>query len=361
MDTQTILLLLLGLVLLAVGAEALVRGASRLAAAVGISPLVIGLTVVAFGTSAPELAVSLRAGLGGAPDIVIGNVVGSNIANVLLILGMSALVAPLVVAQQLVRLDVPLMIGASAAVLLMALDGRVGQVDGLLLFAAVIAYTTFAIRQSRKESAAVRAEYEREFGVEKRARRSPALDLGLVSLGLAMLVVGAGWLVDGAVVIARALGLSELIIGLTIVAVGTSLPELATSLVASFKGERDIAVGNIIGSNLFNILGILGLSSLLVPDGVGVAPAALNFDIPVMLAVAVACLPIFYSGYLITRWEGALFVAYFAAYIAYLVLGATDHDALPVFSNVMWLFVLPITATTLVILARRARRAQGPG
>ena len=359
MDIQTIILLLVGLVLLVAGAEALVRGASRLAAAVGISPLVIGLTVVAFGTSAPELVVSLRATLSGTPDIALGNVIGSNIANVLLILGISALIAPLIVAQQLVRLEVPLMIGASLLLLLAALDGRIGRLDGLVLFAGIVAYTTFAIRQSRKESAAVREEYAQEYSDQPRTALQWFVDLGFVVGGLAMLVFGAEWLVNGAVTIARALGLSELIIGLTIIAIGTSLPELATSVVAAIRGERDIAVGNVVGSNLFNILSILGLTSLISPTGVAVAPAALRFDLPVMVAVAVACLPIFYTGYQISRWNGLLFLSYFVAYVAYLVLDATAHDALPLFSNVMWLFVLPLTVLTILIIAFRARRVQG--
>ena len=356
MDPTVLGLFILGLVLLVVGAELLVRGASRLARRFGISPLVIGLTVVAFGTSAPELAVSVQAGFAGQADIALGNVVGSNIFNVLLILGLSALIVPLVVSQQLVQLEVPLMIGVSVLLLIMALDGRIGGFDGLLLFVGILAYTVFALRQSRKESDAVRAEYTQEYGTDQNSvlGRLP-LQIACIVAGLALLVLGAHWLVGGAVVMARLFGVSELIIGLTIVAAGTSLPELATSVVAALRGERDIAVGNVVGSNLFNILAITGIASMVTPGGLEVAPALLRFDLPVMIAVALACLPIFATGHLITRWDGALFLGYYTAYVLYLVLTATRHAVLPAYSAAMLGFVLPLTAVTLIVLLMRHR------
>ncbi|MFC1464575.1 MAG: calcium/sodium antiporter, partial [Candidatus Brachytrichaceae bacterium NZ_4S206] len=297
MNILTLILFVAGLALLVIGAESLVRGASRLAAAIGISPLVIGLTVVAFGTSAPEMAVSSVSALNGAADIAVGNVVGSNIFNILLILGLSALVAPLVVSQQLVRLDVPLMIGASALALLFALDGSVGRLEGVVLFAGVIAYTAFLIIQSRRESnKTVQQEYEQEFRAGPGGPARTALNLVLIVAGLGMLVLGSRWLVDGAIAVARALGVDEVVIGLTIVAGGTSLPEVATSVMASIRGERDIAVGNAVGSNLFNLLSVLGLTAMVAPAGVAVAPSVLAFDMPVMLVVAIACLPIFFTG-----------------------------------------------------------------
>ncbi|HEU0078313.1 MAG TPA: calcium/sodium antiporter [Longimicrobiaceae bacterium] len=360
MSPLTMVLFVLGIGILVAGAEVLVRGASRLAAALGISPLVIGLTVVAFGTSSPELAVSVQSALSGETSLAVGNVVGSNIFNVLFILGLSAAVTPLVVAQQLVRLDVPLMIAASFALLLLALDGALGRLDGALLFGGVVAYTTFLVRQSRRETAAVRAEYEEEFGEARVGAASWLRNVALVVGGLLMLVVGSRWLVAGAVEVATALGVSELVIGLTIVAVGTSLPEVATSLMASLRGERDIAVGNVVGSNLFNLLAVLGLSGIVAPGGIGVDPAALRFDIPVMIAVAVACLPVF-AGQVITRWQGLLFLGYYVAYAAYLVLAATEHDALPAYSTVMTLFVLPLTVATLVIVGIRALRSHRRG
>jgi cation:H+ antiporter len=361
MDLITLVLFVIGLGLLIAGAELLVRGASKLAAAVGISPLVIGLTVVAFGTSSPELAVSTQSAFSGQADIALGNVVGSNIFNVLFILGISAIIAPLVVAQQLVRLDVPLMIGVSALLLVLGLDGSINRLDGALLFAGMLSYTAFAIRQSRRESKQVQAEYEQEYGsTEKPGGLQILLQLVFVAAGLALLVVGSNWLVDGAVAIAQSFGVSELVIGLTIIAAGTSLPEVATSILAAIRGERDIAVGNVVGSNIFNILAVLGLSSLVAPDGINVAQSAITFDIPIMIAVALACLPIFFTGFTIARWEGFLFLGYYIAYTLFLILAATQHDALPAFSGALGLFALPLTVVTLVVLALRAWRMQRP-
>jgi len=362
---MTALLLLAGLVMLIAGAEALVRGASRLATLIGMPPLVIGLTVVAFGTSAPELAVSVKAVLAGQGGIALGNVVGSNIFNVLFILGASALVSPLVVAQQLVRLEVPLMIGLSLAVLLLALDGAIGRTDGLLLVAGLCAYTAFVVHQGRAETAAVRAEYEAAFGSPPRsAPHGWARGVVQVAGGLGLLVIGSGWLVDAAVAMARALGVSELVVGLTIVAAGTSLPEVVTSLVATARGERDIAVGNVVGSNLFNLMGVLGVAAVVAPRGIAVSPGVLRFDLPVMGIVALACLPIFFTGARIARWEGALLLGYWAAYTTYLVLAATHHDALPAYGTALVWFALPLTGVTLAVISAReirARRRTRPG
>lgn len=349
MNVENALFLCAGLALLGVGAELLVRGASRLAAIVGISPLVIGLTIVAYGTSSPEMAVSIESAYSGRTDIALGNAVGSNIFNVLFILGICALLLPLRVAQQLIWLDVPLMIGASALLLIMGIDGSISRLDGIMLFSGAILYTIFAIKQSRKEAAEVEQEYAGEFGEKNKTSSSWLVHLLLIAAGLAMLVLGARWLVDGAVQIAKLMGLSELVIGLTIIAAGTSLPEVATSIIASIRGERDIAVGNVVGSNLFNILAVLGLASIVSPSGIPVAPSALNFDIPVMIAVAFACLPIFFTGHRIARWEGAIFLLYYGAYTVYLILNASAHDSLPAFSAMMLEFVLPLTALTLAV------------
>ena len=351
---MTLLQLLAGLALLIAGAEILVRGAARLAGAAGISPLVVGLTVVAFGTSAPEFAVSLKATLAGQPGLAVGNAVGSNIFNVLLVLGASAVVAPLLVSRQLLRLDVPLMIAASGLLWLLAADGRLGRLEGAGSFALLIAYTAFLVTKSRRESRAVQAEYAEALPAPPRRGRWLA-DLALVAGGLALLVAGADWLVDAAAAYARRLGVGELVIGLTIVAAGTSMPEAVTSIVASLRGQRDIAVGNVVGSNIFNLLGVLGLGAAAAPGGLAVSDAALAFDIPVMTAVALACLPVFFTGQAIARWEGALFLGYYAAYTAYLVLAATGHAALPAFGRAL-LFVVPLTGVTLAVLAVRARR-----
>jgi cation:H+ antiporter len=352
------LLFILGGVLLIVGAELLVGGASRLAIAAGISPLVVGLTVVAMGTSSPELAVTVSSAHAGQAGLALGNVVGSNIFNILFVLGLSALIAPLVVAQQLVRVDVPLMIGASVLALLMGLDGRIGRLDGFVLFAGVVAYTVLLIRQSRRQTAAAELELDPADVTVVTRRHGWLLNAALIVLGLFLLVLGARWLVEAAVATATALGMSELVIGLTIVAVGTSLPEVATSVMATIRGERDIAVGNAVGSCVFNLLVVLGLGSLVSPRGIPIPPGALNFDMPVMIAVALATLPIFFTGYAISRWEGAIFLGYYAAYLAYLVMEATEHDALPRFGAAMIWFVLPLTALTLLVLAMGAARRQ---
>jgi len=316
-------LLIAGFTLLLFGAEALVRGASKLASTFGISPLVIGLTVVASGTSAPEMAVSTVSSLSGQADIALGNVIGSNIFNIFLILGISALVAPLTVSMQLIRLDVPLMIGASVLVYLFALNGIIGRPEGLILFAGIIAYTVFLIRQSRRENKAVRAEYEKKYGEKEPLSVKVLLkDASLLLVGLGLLVLGSKWLVTGAVSIAQKLGVSELMIGLTIVALGTSLPELATSVVATIRGERDIAVGNVIGSCLFNLLAVMGLAGIVSPSGIAVSPQSLHVDLPVMVLTAVVCLPIFITGKRISRGEGVLLLSGYMAYMVYLILTA---------------------------------------
>ncbi len=350
---MNLLMFLGGLILLVIGANTLVRGASKLAMSFGISPLVVGLTIVAFGTSAPEVAVSVGAVLDGKTDIAIGNVVGSNIFNVLFILGISALIAPLVVNIQLIRQEVPIMLGASLLLLALALDGRLSFLDGGFLFVLLVAYTVFLVVQSRRETQAAKDEFAEAIQpAEARAWDNHwAVQIGLIAAGLVALVCGSDYLVQASVSFAKTMGVSDLVIGLTIVAAGTSMPEVATSIAAAIKGERDIAVGNVVGSNTFNILGCLGLSGLVSGDlGLAMAPSLLAFDIWVMLAVALACLPVFMTGREIARWEGGVFLGYYVAYVAYLILAAQQHDALPVFSSVMMGFVVPLTVVTLVVM-----------
>ncbi|UCH47519.1 MAG: calcium/sodium antiporter [Betaproteobacteria bacterium] len=353
---MTTLMFIVGITALTAGAEMLVRGASRIASALGISPLIVGLTVVAFGTSSPELAVGVGAAWLGQADIVVGNVVGSNIFNVLFILGLSALIVPLAVAQQLVRIDVPLLIGCSIVLLLLALDGQIGRIDGTLLCLGVVAYSSFLVWQARKErDPQIISEYAEAYPGS--VAKHWAVNVSLIVLGLLLLVLGANWLVDAAVVFARQLGVSELVIGLTVVAAGTSLPEVAASVVAAVKGERDIAVGNAIGSSIYNILLVLGATALVAPAGIAVAQSVQNFDFPVMIAVSVACLPIFFTGYRIDRWEGSVFLGYYFSYAAYVVMKATEHDLLEPFSETMMFFVLPLTLLTVAVLLARAWRA----
>lgn len=356
---MTLLLFATGLLLLIAGAELLIRGSSRLAGAWGISPLVIGLTVVAFGTSSPELAVSIKAAVSGQAGIAMGNVVGSNIFNVLFILGCAALIVPLSVSQQLVRFDVPLLIALSVLVLLISLDGRLTRVDGIFLVAALLAYTSFVVYQSRRESRAVAAEYAQEFGGGSAARTGWIVNGLLVAAGLVLLVIGSRLLVDSATAFAIRLGVSEVVVGLTIVAAGTSLPEVVTSVMAAVRGERDIAVGNVVGSNIFNLMGVLGVAGLVAPAGIDIPSSLVAFDLPVMTAVAFACLPIFFTDGVISRAEGALLLGYYVAYTAYLVMASTQHDAIEAFGAVMLYFVIPLTLATLVFIAVRRWRAGG--
>jgi cation:H+ antiporter len=338
-----------GLALLVAGASWLVRGGAGIAAAFGVSPLLIGLTIVAYGTSAPEMAVSVQAAVNGSAAVSLGNVVGSNIFNVLFILGASALIVPLAVAHELLRRDVWVMIAASAATPALAWDGAIGRVEGAALVLGVVLYTLWLIREARRDP-------HPEQGVQAKRLGIPACS-ALILGGLAALVLGANWLVGAATEAARLFGVSELVIGLTVVAAGTSLPEVATSVTAALRGERDIAVGNVVGSNIFNILAVLGVAAISSPAGVAVDPAAMRFDIPVMIAAAVACLPIFFTGGRIDRWEGALFLAAYAAYAGWLYLDTSNHEGRHAFRDAMLWFALPLTALTLgVSLFQSLRR-----
>lgn len=312
-----LLYLLLGLVLLYFGAEGLVRGSSSLALRIGLTPLVVGLTVVAFGTSAPELVVSLRAALAGQGDISVGNVVGSNICNIGLILGLSALICPIATSSRVVRVDIPVMLGVTGLSLVVLSQGGVTRAEGGLLTVLLLGYLIFTVRLAEKSPDDQMAS---EFaGVVRVSKRGLAVDLLMVAGGLGLLVLGARFLVDGAVIIARAFGWSEALIGLTIVAVGTSLPELATSLVAAVKKEADIAVGNIVGSNIFNLLGILGITALVTPlqaAGIGAV------DLVAMAAFSVVLWPFAFRGGRICRGEGAALLAAYISFVCWLVVSS---------------------------------------
>lgn len=358
MDGRDVLLVVGGLVVLVGGGELLVRAASGLAARLGLSPLVIGLTVVALATSAPELAVSIDASLAGEPGLAVGNVVGSNIAMVLLILGASAVLVPLAVSAQLVRLDVPILVGVSLLLLALAADGVLSAVDGAVLMAVAVGYSVLILALSRRGKAAAAATPD----LPPTGEQPLWVQLAGLLGGVILLVVGARLLVDGAVAIATDFGVSSLVIGLTVVAVGTSLPELATSLIATVRGERDLAVGNIVGSSIFNICVVLGATGLVTGGGVPVPPAAIALDIPLMTAAAIALLPVAFTGLSVSRWEGALFLALYVAYTIYVLLAATEHDALNDFTAVMVWFTLPLVALTLLLLASfEAGRRRGSG
>tara|TARA_R110002049_G_scaffold33716_5_gene110963 strand:+ start:1362 stop:2429 length:1068 start_codon:yes stop_codon:yes gene_type:complete len=351
------LMFLAGLAALVLGAELLVRGAARLAAGFGISPLVIGLTIVAMGTSSPEMAVSVGAALEGESAIAVGNVVGSNIFNVLVILGLSALIIPLAVSAQIVRQEIPIMIGASILLIGLGLDRVIGHGEAALLLGLLAAYTVFLVRQSRAVTPA--DGNDAAVPLSGTGHRT-WVQLLLIVAGLMLLVFGADWLVTAATVFARQMGVTDLVIGLTIVAAGTSMPELATSIVAALRGQRDIAIGNVVGSNTFNILGCVGVTALVAPGGLAVADAVMHFDVWVMLAVAVACVPVFLTGRRIARWEGAMFVAYYVAYAGYLALMAQQHALLERYSLIMLVFVVPLTVVTLAVsLVRGGLRERG--
>lgn len=308
-----------GLVAMYFGAEALVRGAARLARSLGIGPLIVGLTVVAFGTSAPELIVSALAAGRGQSGVALGNVLGSNICNIGLILGLSAVVSPIRAEMRLIRRETPLMIAVALVFIILALDGDIGRVDGVGLVILLGAYLWLMLRVARTESVAVReefAEYQELEALDPRGE-SRLWNLVLIAVGLVGLVAGAHLLVTGALFFARALGISEIVIGLTVVAVGTSLPELATSLVAAIRRESDIALGNVVGSNIFNLLGILGIAAIVHP--IGVDPTLWEFEIPVMVGLSVLLLILLWRRLDVTRWEGAVLLALYLAFTVWTV------------------------------------------
>ena len=348
---------ILGVFALVGGAEALVRGASRLAAAAGVSSLVIGLTVVAYGTSAPELGVAIRAALTGQADITVGNVVGANILNILLILGVSSLLAPICLSQELVRRDVPLLAVVSLALFLLSVDGRLQRYEGALLILGLIAYTRHAIRRGRESGE--EAGYPAALTEVQVAGHDGWLrHIALVVLGLLLLAAGSALVVNAAVSFARAFGVSELVISLTIVAIGTTLPELATSALAARRGDPDITVGNVIGSSLFNIMGVLGTAALLSPGGLAVPLEAVRLDMPIMITAAVALLPVFVIGAQLERWEGAFFLGYYVTFVAYLYLRGTESQALEGYTRAMAGFAIPLTAVTLLALIAARRQAR---
>lgn len=351
MDIITLVLFVLGFVFLVLGADTLVKGASEFATSMGISPLMVGLTILAFGTSAPELAVSVQAAYAGQPDLTIGNVIGSNILNILLVLGLGAVITPLAVNRKLIRLDLPLMIAVSLLLYILSLDGLISLTDGIILFVILLAYTVFLIIKSRYDSSiAASIELDELKEIEEHSKQhSIWLKIIYMVVGLTMLVVGAEWLVNGAVMIAQLFGLSELIIGLTIIAIGTSLPEIATTTAACLRGEKELVIGGVIGSNLFNISMVLGLSSMVAPQGIAVAAQAINVDMLIMLAVAILCVPLFITGGRIDRWEGLLFLGYYVAYTVYLILAALNHPFLTTFSFVMLWMVIPATILLLLL------------
>ncbi|MFG1812393.1 calcium/sodium antiporter [Kribbella sp. NPDC049174] len=311
------LLIVGGLVGLLGGAELLVRGGTGLALRLGIAPIVIGVTVVSLGTSMPELAIGIDAARQGSAGLAVGNIVGTNLVNLLLILGLSALISPLTLDTRTVRFDLPCMTAASLVLLVVALDGSLGTLDGVVLVLLGVGYTLAVLRTSRQESPAVQAEYQANYDAQ---RARPWLPVVSLLVGIAVIVIGATLLVDGAVDAARAFGVSDAVIGLTIIAIGTSAPELVTTIVSTLRGDRDIALGNLLGSSVYNIAIILGVTILVAPGVVEVPDEILGGDLLLMVGAAVACVPVFVSGRRITRLEGGVFVAAYVAYLAWLLI-----------------------------------------
>jgi len=308
--TFSILLFVGGLVLLYFGAEYLVSGSSRLARSYGVRPLIIGMTVVAFATSMPELTVSLLAAIRGSANIAVGNIIGSNVANLGLILGAASLVAPIPVARVTLKREIPFMIGASLLLYLLALDGQLGTIDGMALCGMLLLFLGYCLRTAR--AAPVEGVPTVPQPLAKKGERGR--DLLWIFLGLVGLVVGADLMVRGAISIARALGVSDLVIGMSVVALGTSLPELAASLMSAWQGEVDIGIGNVIGSNIFNLLFVLGVCPLIRP--LAVEPSTLAFELPVMVGFSVALLPLLILRPVLTRPKGGLLLAGYLLFVA---------------------------------------------
>jgi cation:H+ antiporter len=316
-------LALLGLALLLTGAELLTRGGGDVAARLGISPIVIGLTVVAIGTSAPELAVGIDAALQGNGALAVGNIAGTNTVNLLLIFGLSAMLRPLPLRLQTVRMDLPAMVAAAMAVWAMCWDGNLSRSDGVVLMVAGVAYTLLVIYLARRESLAASAAFSEQY---KPMAAPPGRGvLGAVAMlggGIAVIVYGAHLFVEGTVALARVWGVSDAFIGLTVVAIGTSSPELVTTLVSTLRGQRDIGIGNLLGSSIYNLVFILGTTSV-VSASLPVPQELIRIDIPVMVVVTIACVPVFLTRRNVSRMEGALFTSAYVAYLAYLLVART--------------------------------------
>lgn len=327
MSLHPVLLFLGGLVIVVLGAEMLLRGATRIASMLGVSPIIIGLTVVSVGTSAPELAVGLTAAHEGRGPLAVGNIAGTNIVNILLILGLSAAIRPLPTRSLSVRLDVPVMIATAGVLFIMALDGVLDRTEGLGLLLAAIVYTVALVMLSRQEDSSTRLEFRDALAGQAPPSRhitgggAWVWNAVLLVAGMALAVLGAELLVAGAVELAKAYGVSDAFIGLTIVAIGTSAPELVTTLISTARNDRDVAIGNLIGSSIYNVLVILGLTMLAAPaSGVDVSAEVLWIDLPLAALVAIVCLPVFRSDRMVSRREGVGFVLAYVAYLGSLML-----------------------------------------
>lgn len=323
MTLNAVLTFLFGLIIITVGAEILLKGASKIASLFNIRPIVIGLTVVSIGTSLPELAVGLTAIGEGAGDIAIGNIAGTNIVNILFILGLSAAIRPLPLSMKSIKTELYAMIFAAVLLFVLSLDGRLSTWDGLLLVFLGIVYLAVIVKTSRNEPAKVQKEFQQEFEPSPKSEKSDYKVWGwnfmLLFCGIIATIYGAEKLVDGAVNIAQHFGMSDAVIGLTIIAIGTSAPELATTIVATIRNEREVAIGNLLGSSIINIFIILGITGIFTPKGINVSDDILWFDLPLAALVAMVCYPVFKSDQMVSRKEGITFVSLYMAYLAYLL------------------------------------------
>lgn len=322
---ETVTLLVFGLLFLIFGGELLVRGASKLALILDISPLVIGVTIVAFGTSAPELLISLTSALSGSSDLAMGNVIGSNICNLSLVLGFTALMAPVSVNPNSIRIDWPVTMAASVLLYILAQSGTIELWNGLLFIAILLMYLIFLIRSSRKETKSMQGD--KDLVVEEGQKVSIWKHVALIIVGGLGLYFGSEWFVGGAKILAESLGVSERVIGLSVLALGTSLPELVTAIVASYKKETDIAIGNLLGSNVFNILMILGITSIITP--VNVSQLLIDFDMLWMLGITALIWPFMVTEKTLARWEGAVLLL---IYLVYAYVAFINPEALNIFS-----------------------------
>lgn len=332
MDMIGSIIFIAGLITLLIGAEMVLRGASKFAVIMGVKPLIIGLTIVSIGTSAPELAVGIAASLQGSGSLAVANIAGTNLVNILFILGLSALIQPLQLQLQTLRLDLPMIVVAAILMTVLAWDGTLSRLDGVLMLGVAVLYTLAVVRFSKNESQAVAEQFEDMCGIDaeetcnidtatsKQRIMNTKMKYALIlAIGIVITVIGANWLVDGATGIARSLNVSEVIIGLTIVAIGTSSPELVTTIISTIRNDRDVAVGNLLGSSIYNILVILSLTCMVSPGGLPVERQLLWLDIPLMLGVALICVPVFLSGNRISRVEGGIGVAIYIIYLFWII------------------------------------------
>ncbi len=361
MTIEQLTWLALGLATVCFGGEAFVRGTANLFGRIGVRPLLIGTLVVAFSSDSPEIASALRATGSDFSDLALGTLLGSTIFTILFVLGNCSLLLPARVSHRLVRQDAPILLAASLVVFLLSVDGWLSRIDGLLLLVGLAAFIFFVVRKSRSEREEIKRTYEHEYSQEGRGEERVRGVLFLL-LGIGMLWLGSTWLVDAAMNIGRGIGVTDLVMGLTILGIGTSTPETATAISAILRGERELGIEHIISSSIFNILGGLSLVVLWTPGGLELPTSALRLDLPVLIAAAAGCLPVFVLGRLLPRWGGAVSITLYIAYVTYLVMNATRHgeEGVPGRTIAFLLIGLALGQFLVVILRSLVFRGRGP-